>query len=287
MGKIILVLQRIPYYVKRRVNWISKLYSTLGTWGGVKYFIVYFMHKYFYIKGLGKRVIRFKLYGKHVLYMRAFSRDLDFFNNIWIGSYSGNEYVGEYDIPYEGSYFDGILDLGANIGLFTVMYAIHNPDKKIIALEPEKGNFELLKKNTEQFKNVVCLQNGVWYRDAYCKVYPGRVLMKRSGTCSEGSYYIGECRKEDEGALYALSIQSILVRYGLKNCFIKMDIEGAESEIFEQGDLGWIDACYMLVIETHEWLLNNRTDLMVTEKMMAQGYCFKELGENKIFVRNG
>lgn len=286
MEKIILVFQRIVHQVKRRMNWILKLYSILGV-GGYKYFILYFMHKHFYIKSLGKKAVRFKLYGKYPFYMRMFSRDLDFFNSIWIGSFVNNACLGEYDISCDASCFDSILDLGANIGLFTILYALRYPDKKIVALEPEKENFELLKRNVKQFKNVICLQSGVWYRDAYCKAYPGRVLMERSGTYSEGSYYIGECEMGEEGALYALSVQSLLKRYGLNNCFIKMDIEGAESEIFECGDLDWLDACYMLVIETHEWLLDNQVDLLVAGKMAIRGYQLMELGENKIFARSG
>lgn len=285
MKKIMSMIQKILCYVRRRANWSYKLYSILGLRGGVKYFIVYFMHKHFYIKSFGKKVVRFKLYGMYVFYMRMFSRDLDFFNSIWIGNFVDNDCVGEYDISCNDNCFDSILDFGANIGLFTIMYALRYPDKKIVALEPEKENFELLKRNVAQFNNVVCLQNGVWYREAYCKVFPGRVLMERSGVCSEGSYYIGECEKGEEGALLALSIQSVLERYKLNDCFIKMDIEGAESEIFEFGDLSWINACYMLVVETHEWLLNNQIDLLVAEKMATRGYQFRKSGENKIFVR--
>lgn len=279
------IIKKTLRYVKRRINWIVKLMAVLGLVGGVKYSVVYFLHRHCYIKQMGKKEISFKLYGKYNLSMRMFSRDIDFFRSIWIGNYVGNGCEGEYDISYDMDAFDGILDLGANIGLFTVLYAINNPDKKIVALEPERTNFKLLTRNTSQFGNVECLQKGVWYRDAFCKVYPGRVMMEKSGTCSEGSFYIGECEKEDEGAMWALSIQSIMKNSNMTKCIVKMDIEGAESEIFEIGDLSWLEHCYMLVIETHEWLLNNNIDSVIASKMEALGFQSSCLGENKIYMR--
>lgn len=49
-----------------------------------------------------------------------------------------------------------ILDIGANIGTFTILAAKKFPHAKIIAVEPEPDNIEMLKKNIElnQIKNV-------------------------------------------------------------------------------------------------------------------------------------
>lgn len=264
----------------------KKIFSELGIWYGIKYCIAYHLHKHCYISKIGKRIIKLKKRGVP-LYVRMFSRDLDFLESIIIGKYCAEEKkcVGEYDIKLEDK-FDSILDLGANIGLFTVLYAANYPEKKIIAVEPETSNFQLLKKNTKRFKNVICIQQGVWYRDAYCKVYPGRVIVSPSNTYSEGSFYIGECDKTDKGAVRAQSIESLMREYSIEKCFVKMDIEGAEQEIFEQEDLQWIDKCYMLAMETHEWIFKNDLDLVIIKKMREYGYKYRELGENKIFSMN-
>lgn len=55
-----------------------------------------------------------------------------------------------------------ILDCGANIGLGTVYFKNQFPDAKIISVEPEESNFELLMKNTAHYNDIFCIKGGVW-----------------------------------------------------------------------------------------------------------------------------
>ena len=48
-----------------------------------------------------------------------------------------------------------IVDAGANIGLASVIFANRWPDATIIAIEPEAGNFDLLKKNVAPYGNIL------------------------------------------------------------------------------------------------------------------------------------
>ena len=52
----------------------------------------------------------------------------------------------EYDLPArrEPSF---IVDAGANIGLASVFFANRYPNARILSLEPEKGNYEMLVRN--------------------------------------------------------------------------------------------------------------------------------------------
>ena len=45
-----------------------------------------------------------------------------------------------------------IIDAGANIGFASVFYKNKFPNSRIVALEPEKENFNWLKKNTLKYK---------------------------------------------------------------------------------------------------------------------------------------
>ena len=57
---------------------------------------------------------------------------------------------------------DVVLDIGANIGYFTLLFASSvGKEGKVFSFEPEPSNFEILKKNvkTNNFQNVV-LENG-------------------------------------------------------------------------------------------------------------------------------
>lgn len=263
----------------------QKIESLMGKWYGCKYRLAYWLHKKTYIKWIGKREITLKLWKKYKMKVRLFSRDLDFFENIYVGKLKDSEFAGEYDIDIDNS-LDGILDLGANMGLFSFMYAVKYPDKKIIALEPESENFKLLCKNMEQFDNVICIKAGVWYRDASVKVYPSRVKVYPSETYSEGAFYIGECEKTDVEASAGYSIETLVEQYQLKKYMVKMDIEGAEYEIFKLGDLKWLDNCHLFVIETHEWILpETHMDELIETTLKNRGFSKTELGENKIFSK--
>ena len=154
----------------------------------------YLLHTHTYIGAIGKREIKLQIYGKYPVWLRLFSRDLDFFESIFIGRVTDDgKCVGEYDIDFSHSTFESVVDLGANVGLFSLLYAIRYPYAKIIALEPEDHNFALLKKNVALFPNVICERRGVWWREAFCRVFEGRVIVNTSKTVSEGSYYIDEC----------------------------------------------------------------------------------------------
>lgn len=262
---------------------IKKIESILGKWYGVKYRIAYYLHKKTYIPWIGKREIKIKLWGKYKMRVRLFSRDLDFFESIYIGNLCEQKYIGEYDIDIDDS-IESIIDLGANIGLFSFMQAVLHPEKKIVAFEPEEKNFELLKRNMSQFSNVTCVKAGVWFRDASVKVYPSRVKVYPSETYSEGAFYVGECDETDPEASFGYSIESILKKYNLKNYMVKMDVEGAEYEIFSQGKIDWLSNCVLLVMETHEWILpETHMDELIDDIMQKRNYIKRQLGENKIY----
>ena len=59
---------------------------------------------------------------------------------------------------------DVVLDIGANIGVYTVLFAEIVGDKgRVYAFEPDPKNFALLKKNIEinKYKNVVLINKAV------------------------------------------------------------------------------------------------------------------------------
>jgi FkbM family methyltransferase len=54
-----------------------------------------------------------------------------------------------------------IIDCGANIGLVSVMMKCLFPDVKIIAIEPDETNFELLKKNLQHYEGIELINAGI------------------------------------------------------------------------------------------------------------------------------
>lgn len=140
-----------------------------------------------------------------------------------------------------------ILDLGANIGASARVLARYYPAAEILALEPEPGNFELLEANTRGVERIRCLAAAVAAQDGQVRLAdPGRSTdAYRTGAAAEG---------DDLGTVRALSVASLLAMSDATPFLAKIDIEGAEAELFA-GDTDWVDRFPAIAIELHDWML--------------------------------
>jgi FkbM family methyltransferase len=119
---------------------------------------------------------------------------------------------------------DIVIDAGANIGDFTVKSANVVKKGKVIAIEPNPNNIEILKKNLilNELHNVEILQFA---------------LSNVSGSTNlNGTSVSASIMKEDENSLYVetITIEDVIMKYCIpgKEIVIKMDIEGAEELVF-------------------------------------------------------
>lgn len=126
-----------------------------------------------------------------------------------------------------------ILDLGANIGAFSVAAAMRFPNAKIFAYEPEEENFQILLKNIELNKltdRVVPRQAAVAGHDGVQKLFLsnfeyGHSLVKE--------FIVEEKINETEMlSVSCVTLKNILDTNRLRYAdLIKMDIEGSEYEV--------------------------------------------------------
>lgn len=151
---------------------IKGVLSAFGVIGGLKLSILHLMNKKNFKIKMKDYV---KIWLKEIqdcIYIRPYTSDIV----LLIGMLCNQDVEGrhEYEINWENKVGspDNIIDAGANIGIFSMMYAKKFPNARIIAFEPEESNFELLLKNTQKFKNIVCVKAGIWCRDAYLKIIP-------------------------------------------------------------------------------------------------------------------
>jgi len=144
-----------------------------------------------------------------------------------------------------------IVDCGGHIGLSAVWFASHFPESVVYCIEPDTSNFELLKQNTGLYSNVIALHGGIWKRPCHLKIsnpLDGNASFRLQEVCETGN-------AEPVDSLRGYSIEEILGRDGASHLFlIKIDIEGAESELFE-GPTAWLESATMLTIELHDWLM--------------------------------
>lgn len=167
--------------------------------------------------------------------VRPGTADMSTIDQFLIGPYMP---VVEHDPPTT------IVDLGANIGLASRYLKQSYPKAKLIAIEPDAENFDLLKKNLEGLDQFDAVQAAAWPVD-------GWVDLERDGL--RHSAFRTKEAMDAGGSIEALSIPGIMSRFNLDRIgLLKIDIEGAEKEIFSAPDLNWLDRVDRIAIELHD-----------------------------------
>lgn len=143
-----------------------------------------------------------------------------------------------------------IVDAGANIGLASIYFANKFPNAKIIAIEPEESNLEILRKNIAPYNNIICVCGALWHQDSRINlVDPGLGkwgFMTQAKEDVEKNY--GGIIHEVQG----ITVNTIMKEHGIEHIdILKMDIEGAELEVFSD-PYSWIENVDALIVELHE-----------------------------------
>jgi FkbM family methyltransferase len=137
-----------------------------------------------------------------------------------------------------------IIDGGANIGCASVYFSIRFPKAKILAVEPENNNYQLLEKNIEPYQNITSIQAGIWNKNEDLSI------TNPEGGAAE---FMFENKPADQDAIKGLTITSLLELQNWDDVdILKLDIEGAEREVFSANDLSWLQKVKLLIIELHD-----------------------------------
>lgn len=141
-----------------------------------------------------------------------------------------------------------IIDAGANVGLFSVLMRNKFPDAKLISIEPDPENFEMVQKNLGNYDNIHLLNKGVWSKDVKLKILDE----------TAAKWGIRVVEDNENGKIEAICIDSIMKEFGLESIdLLKMDIEGSEKDVFSQNYENWLPKVKILVIELHDFMLKD------------------------------
>jgi len=179
-------------------------------------------------------------------------------DDYWV--FEGLLFADEY-YPLRLKRSDIVLDVGANIGIFTCKVALEV--NHVYSIEPEPNNFELLKKNVEinELKNVTLINYAV--SDAEETLY-----FERTG---------GSAKAQKKGIpIKAKTLDSILEELGNpKITVLKMDIEGYEMKALS----GFSKYNYIreIIIETHSKELTEQ----VINKLSQWGMTVRDVSHIK------
>ena len=167
-----------------------------------------------------------------------------------------------------------IIDGGANVGYTTARFAVDYPEATVIAIEPAEDNLAVLRRNVQQFSNVVVIPGALWKSDAtLCVINP---------TAQPWEYQVSEVPEgHGPGTFHAFTIPSLLQHCGFSNAeVVKLDVEGAEELIFSQGPTQWIDACQLVVVETH-----GPQATQTVRRAFSSGFQETRQGEKLVYAR--
>lgn len=176
----------------------------------------------------------------------------------------------DIELPFEPKL---IIDAGANIGYASIYLAQRHRNAKIIAIEPESENFNLLLSNIVAYKNIEAINNALWQTSSY-------VSIKDKGFGTRG-FVVEESTKEIEGSFKAISINDLIKESDLID-ILKIDIEGSEKYLFEKNYENWLPRVKCLIIELHDFMNEGCSDA-VYSAMNKYNFSSYKKGENIIF----
>lgn len=157
---------------------------------------------------------------------------------------------GEYHVPRDAEL---IVDIGANIGLFSLFAAQAAPRTQIVAIEPFPACFErLVTAVTENHLNerVACWRLGVAV-EAGARFMPESGVPQSRGLLPAGTEASNGMVKVEVTTLKILLAQAQSHAGDRPIDFLKIDVEGAEHEILTGLAPGSLDGVKKLGIEYH------------------------------------
>ena len=137
-----------------------------------------------------------------------------------------------------------IIDAGANIGMASLYFSREFPNAKIYAIEPDEENFKLLRKNCEGIPNIKPMLGALW---------PSHTNLQIVDPSVDNWLFTVRAASEVQGSVNAITVPDILAESGMERIdLLKLDIEGAEFELFSESCEGWLPKINVIVIELHD-----------------------------------
>jgi len=198
------------------------------------------------------------------MWMRPKTKDLSVFLQVF--------HDGEYE--FELGNPETIVDAGAHIGLTSLLLSNRYPSAQILAIEPEDSNYALLERNTADYANIKTLKAGLWSHKTNLRIEN-----------PEADTWMFQVREvENKSGLPAFGVKDIIDMLDTEVIdVLKLDIEGAEREVF-QSSTEWIDKVNMIIVETHDRYRTGCTEAL-EQAIAGKQFTRSKIGENIILRR--
>jgi FkbM family methyltransferase len=160
-----------------------------------------------------------------------------------------------------------VIDVGVNIGDSSIYFSL-NGAKRVIGLEPYPYSFSFAENNVKLngINNIILLNAG-YGKDSDVIIDPEKIS-------SSGSSLISSVKGKD---IPILSLKTLIYKYKINNCVLKMDCEGCEYSLLNEDDEVF-NHIEMIQIEYHYGYEN------LVKKLKNCGYDVKYTEPKKIYI---
>jgi FkbM family methyltransferase len=168
-----------------------------------------------------------------------------------------------------------IVDAGANIGVFSIIMANQYPQARVIAIEPDVENLAMLSENCKPYPNISILPAALWHKQEPLSIAnPDEAHWARQVASLDSPM-----TNQALATVEAVTVFHVLDLYGIQTIdLFKIDIEGAEKDIFKLGDLTWLNQVRELLMELH-WVSGENIQDIFFNALRAYPHQAKTLGE--------
>jgi len=182
----------------------------------------------------------------HLIYLRPKTSDIPAFTQVFVS--------GGYDVEYPMKDPKFIVDAGANVGYSSLFFTNRFPNAQILAIEPENSNCDILSLNTLAYNNIQFCRRALWNIKTVVEIEnPNADKWKtRVSKSTKSIDPISKTEVNSTLIVPTITVNEILTQYNDYIDIFKIDIEGAEKELFFS-NYEWIDKVGMFVIELLDW----------------------------------
>ncbi len=181
-----------------------------------------------YLSNLGRKI-----------YLRNDTKDTETFEEIFLSS------LYNTTLPIVPK---TIVDAGANVGLASLFFRMKYPKASIVAIEIEDNNISAIQKNTANFTNFEIKHNALFNKKAFFKI--------TDPYNATNSFQIVETTNPEEANSTSITLDEIMSSKNWETIdILKIDIEGAEKQLFESNYENWLPKTKIIMVETHDRMI--------------------------------
>ena len=237
----------------------------------VNYIGTRFVYPLLYLGNWNKKMIIHNVADKAKFWLRVNTSDKLTILEVW----KTKTYI---DQDFNINKNDVVVDIGANIGAFSILAAKKASDVRVFAYEPDKENYSLLLKNKHlnNSGNILTFDSAITGKKGHINLF-----ISKFHNCAHSIYGV---ESKNSIKVKSITLSDIFRINNLKKInYLKIDAEGAECDILLNTPAEVIRRVDKIVLEYHDNFNNGCSIIGLKEYLEGNGFKVKVTGN--YFVR--